>query len=185
MADFALEKSAPFDGCDLPQSLGAARLAAVAMGGIIAVMPLKGQSMAVAGAMKSAFGVTLPKVGEIARASGVELLWFAQGQWLVINADLQKLTAMQNLAAISDQSDGWAMLHLDGADAKAVLARLCPLDFDAVRVGCVARTEFAHIPAMIIPREDGYWIGLPRSFATTAYENIIDTMKSVAAQALL
>ncbi len=186
MADFVLKESAPFEGCDLPVSLGAARLETVGMGAIFAISPLKGQMMGVASALKSVAGITLPKTGTIVQGKNIELVWFAQGQWLAFlpepDAMIQALTG---LAAMSDQSDGWAFMQLSGAGAIPVLARLCPLDFDALSVGWVARSDFAHVPAMIIPRENGFLIGVPRSFAQSVLETTIEAMKSFAAQALV
>ncbi len=186
MAELKLQKSAPFEGCDLPLILGSARLETVSMGAITAVMPFKGQAMSVAKAMKSVLGTRLPMVGKVTQAKDAELVWFGPGQWLIFSDVSKQITeALQGLAAIVDQSDAWLMLNLSGKDAVAVMARLCPLDFDRLMVGQVARTEFCHISAMIIPDSDGYRIMLPRSYAVSVCENILVAMKSLAAQNLL
>ena len=186
MADFSLKESAPFDGCDLPIDLGAARLEPVAMGAIIEVMPFQGQAMAVTAAMKSLFGAALPKVGETLKTDSAEVFWYGQGQWMVCGADSAALTSeLDGLAALVDQSSAYATLYLTGEDHHAVLARLCPLDFDQLKPGQVARSDFAHISATFIPDENGMRILLPRSFARAGYESVVDVMKSIAAQKLL
>ncbi|MCF6304328.1 MAG: hypothetical protein L3J33_03030 [Rhodobacteraceae bacterium] len=186
MAELKLQESAPFEGCDLPLALGSARLETVSMGEITAVMPFKGQAMSVAKALKSVLGTSLPMVGEVTQAKDAELLWFGPGQWLVFsNKPDQIKDALQGLAAVVDQSDGWLGLVLSGKDAGAMMARLCPLDFDGLAVGQVARTDFCHVSTMIIPVEDGCRIMVPRSYAVSVYENILMTMKSLAAQNLL
>lgn len=186
MAELKLQKSAPFEGCDLPLVLGSARLEAQGIAAITAVMPLKGQSMAVAKALKSVIGAALPMVGKVTQVKQAELVWFGPGQWLIFsNKPIQIKDALQGLAAVIDQSDGWLGLVLSGKDAVAVMARLCPLDLDALAVGQVARTDFCHVSAIIIPVEDGFQVMLPRSYAVSVYENIQAAMKSLAAQNLL
>lgn len=186
MADMKLEKSAPFAGCELPITLGSACLEAVEMDAITAVVPFKGQSMMVAKAMKAALGVSLPKVGEVVQANAAKLVWFGPGQWLVFSQQPEPIAdALQGLAAVADQSDGWLVLKLSGLDGTQIMARLCPLDVDNLAVGQVARTEFCHVSAVIFPKEDGFWIMVPRSFAVSVYEQTLDSMKLLAAQNLL
>ncbi len=186
MAEFKLEKGAPFAGCELPLTLGSARLEMVDITAITAVMPLKGQAMAVVKAIKTALAAPLPMVGEVVQAKAAELVWFGPGQWLVFYQNPKPVTdALQGLAAVVDQSGGWLVLELSGTDAAQVMARLCSLDIERLAVGRVARTEFCHVSAMIIPREKGYQIAVPRSFAISVYEHTAIAMRSVAAQALL
>ena len=54
-------------------------------------------------------------------------------------------------AAVTDQSDAWAVVALEGDAAEAVLARLVPVDLRVAvfAVGHVAKTMLAHLSVTI------------------------------------
>ncbi|MBL4806836.1 MAG: hypothetical protein JKY31_06040 [Rhodobacteraceae bacterium] len=188
MARVSLTSQDGFADCDLPFSCGSVQISAQDAGQITAIMPFKGYAMTVATALKDSVGMTLPTVGTVIENNGTEFFWNAQGQWFAFanHAETAKLTAaLQGMAAVSDQSDGWLILALSGTGVRDVLARLCPLDFDDFPLGRVARTEFAHIACTLIPGQTGCRIMVPRSYARAAVDITTEAMKSVAAQALL
>ena len=93
--------------------------------------------------------------------------------------------ALQGIAALTDQSDGWAALCLDGPQAEAVLARLVPLDLRSAVFarGAVLRCQLGHLPAIL--RRTGstaFQILVFRSMAATAVHELHQAMRSVAAR---
>ncbi len=101
------------------------------------------------------------------------LFWYADNAWISTQGPGVEVTDM------------WPGLDLTGADAGAVMARLCGLDVQAMQPGQVARVDLAHCPAIVLPLDNGFHIKLMRSFRESAVVMILAAMKSVAAQALL
>ena len=88
-------------------------------------------------------------------------------------------------AAMVDQSDGWAVLRLEGAGAAEVLARLVPLDLRApqFRRGHTARTELQHMMASLTRLgPDAFLIMVFRSMARTLVHDLTSAMEAVAAR---
>ena len=106
------------------------------------------------------------------------VIWTAVDQWFVLGARPD----VADCAAVTDQSDAWAMLDLTGDGWRDVLARLAPLDADIFEVGQVARTEVAHMAGMVIGIEGGVRLAVMRSFASNLHHHVVDAMQSVTAQ---
>jgi len=151
---------------------------------ITSVAPFDGQQDAVAAALK-ALGLGWPGPGQSVRAGGSACLWTGRGQAFVIGAAPEGLAG---IAALTDQSDGWARMQLDGPGAEAVLARLVALDLRpaAFPEGAVARTGLNHIPSVILREGPGaFQIMVFRSMAGSAIEELQRAMKAVAARAAI
>ncbi len=88
-------------------------------------------------------------------------------------------------AALTDQSDAWAMVRLEGAAAEDVLARLVPVDLrqSVFKRGHTARTMLQHM-AVSITRISGeaFLILAFRSMAGTLVHDLETAMKGVAAR---
>lgn len=178
-----LEIKAATDGVGLPVTQGSVTLAARNLGPLATVAPFRGCHDAASTALAATTGQGLPEQGRAVSVPGVSVIWFAWGQWLVAGHDPAALTnALQGSAAVTDQSDGWAVLSLAGRDAADVLARLCPLDAETIPVGTAARTELAHMMALVVRSDGGWTILVMRSFARSAVHHIAEAMCSVAAQ---
>ncbi len=110
-------------------------------------------------------------------------MWAGQGQWFVVgDIGTELLTdALHTKAAVTDQSDAWVVLTLNGADASEVMTRLCSLDLGALEQGQTARAEFAHMMSCITPTTDGFEIMIMRSFAKTAIHHTQEAMRKLAA----
>lgn len=164
----------------LPIAVGSLTLSEILSGVITSVMPLKGQDKSVSEALKAAIGAGLPQPGRSTGTNGALVLWSGQGQALVLGAKVSPKGA-----AVTDQSDGWACMALDGAGGREVLARLMPVDLRAsvFAVGHVARTLLGHMPCVL--RRTGpenFEIMVFRSMARTAVHELEFAMKSVTAQ---
>lgn len=180
-----LDAETPLWGHALPETQGAATLAVVADTPVASVAPYRGRGADVARVLSERHGVGLPGPGGSAAGSGATCRWAGLDQWFLFGPEPAAVAeALSGLAAVTDQSDGWARLALTGGDAAAVMARLCPLDLHPVAFpeGATARTEFAHMMSAITAIPGGVEVMVMRSFAGTAVHEIIAAMRSVAAQ---
>lgn len=159
----------------LPVDTGAYRLEAAPQGAITALAPY--------GAPGAAFAAP----GRATPHAGGTLLWAGYGNWLATGDLPASLTAA---AAVTDQTDAWAVLRLTGPAPEAVLARLVPLDLRRLHFapGAVARTLAGHIAVLIHRPQsapEALEIWLPRSMAAHGLHEIADAMRSQTARAAL
>ncbi|MEM6587085.1 MAG: sarcosine oxidase subunit gamma [Pseudomonadota bacterium] len=163
--------------------VGNTRLSEVDLGVLTCLAPTKGQDAALSKALKAAHGMALPSVGRANGKEGARAIWF--GHRLALLAGPAPDAGLAQFAALSDQTDAWVCVRLDGADAASVLARLTPLDmrFDAFKRGHTARTELQHM-AVSLTRlsETGFLILAFRSMADTFRHDLEQAMRGVAAR---
>jgi sarcosine oxidase gamma subunit len=69
-------------------------------------------------------GLAMPSPNSFAEKKGARIVWTGRDQAFLIGVSLPELEG----AALTDQTDGWAVLALSGAGAVDVLARLVPVD---------------------------------------------------------
>lgn len=170
--------------CDglLPVIAGDVTLSAPEPARITSVAPFEGKDRAVGTALK-ALGLDWPAPGQAIIRDGISCLWAGRGQAFVIGADP---AGLDRIAALTDQSDGWARMRLEGRGAEAVLTRLVPLDLGAraFPVGSVARSGLNHM--MMVLHRSGpatFEIMVFRSMAATAAHEIGTAMAALAARA--
>lgn len=183
MADIDLTPQSPAAGLDLPKTLGDTTLAEPSVVPMTSVMPFKGKHDACRDALAT-LGLELGAVGQV----GTGTQWMGRGLWFVIGHDPAPLeAALAGLAAVTDQSDGWAVLDLTGGDAAAVLARLTPIDLDpsVFGIGATARTEVAHMAVSVTPTDSGFRLMVLRSFVQTLVEDLLAAMLSIQQQGAL
>lgn len=174
-----IAKSA-FDGLELPFEAGGVTLNAVELDEMVSVSPYQGVD--VSPALKKAVGLELSDVGRFAVKGKTRVIWSGRDQWFVAGPVglAGKLSGLQ--AGITAQADGWAVVQVMGAGAADVLCRLCPLDFEAMAPGDVARSEFQHMQSVILSLDKGFEIMVFRSMARTLVHDLKGAMTSVAAQ---
>ena len=88
-------------------------------------------------------------------------------------------------AALTDQSDGWTVVQLQGAGAANVLARLTPLDLRPAifKRGHTARTDLMHMASSITrTSDDTFMIMVFRSMAGTLLNDLQRAMEGVASR---
>jgi sarcosine oxidase subunit gamma len=164
----------------LPITQGALTLSEVVQRQITSIAPQRGKEKVVATALKKATGLTLPDVGKSDGKDGAQIIWTARGQYFLIGADAPNLSA-----ALTDQSDAWCAVMLDGVEAADVMARLCPIDVSAMQQGDVARSLIGHMSAIIIREADGFQIMVFRAFAKTLIHEMHRAMRTVAAKSTI
>ena len=151
---------------------------------ITSVAPFKGQDKALAKALK-ALGLSFPAPNQVSSKGDVRLVWTGRDQAFLLGAAPQGL---EGLAALTDQSDGWAALSLDGPGAGDVLARLYPMDLRvaAFPVGRVARAPLNHMSSILMRSgPQSFEILVFRSMARTAWHEAEAAMRALAARAAL
>ena len=149
-------------------------LAEVTLGCITSIAAFPGQQPAVATALGQAFPA--PNT----HANG--LCWTGPDQAFLIGRPAPDLAG---LAAITDQSSGWAALRLTGSMAADALARHVPLDLARMAPGQAARAPLGHMQMILMAEQDGFLILVFRSMARTAWHEIAASLAMLAARAAL
>lgn len=162
-----------------PVTHGGVSLSEVVLEGITSVAVLPGGQKAVDKALKP-LGVAFPAPGRFTEKAELRLVWTGRDQAFLLNGAL----ACEG-AALTDQSDGWACLRLEGAAAADVLARLYPLDLRAAAFppGHAARAALGHMSSVLMRVEGGFEILVFRSMARSAWTELEHAMQHVAARA--
>lgn len=162
-------------------TLGTVTLAEVEVGPVTSVAVFPGGGKAVAKGLKT-LGLAMPEPNSFAEKKGARIVWTGRDQAFLMGVEAPALEG----AAVTDQSDGWAVLGLSGAGAVDVLARLVPVDLRlaALPVGRVIRTQLNHMNVVILRTGDHAFeiLGF-RSMARTAWHELETTMLMVAARA--
>ncbi len=160
----------------LPISQDGIEVTEVAVERLMSVAPFAGQDKAVSAALKDQIGGGLAGVN---RRTGV-VTWFGHGTWMV-GGDV----ALDGLAAVTYQSDAWAVVQIAGAGVEDVLARLVPVDLRAqqFKKNHVAKTMLGHMSVTITRvGADAFEIMVMRSMAATLVHDLRTAMRGVAAR---
>ncbi len=170
----------PCDGL-LPKEIGTVSLSETVFEAITSVAPLGGQDKAVSEALKAQIGAALPGPNRTTGKANSRAVWSGRGQVFVLGPSLAPIKG----AAMTDQTDAWACVELDGAAARDVLARLVPIDLrDSVfKRGHAARTQLMHMNIVLMRTgADRYGIMAFRSMAGTLVHDLERAMEAVAAR---
>lgn len=168
----------------LPIECGGVTLSELPIVPITSIMAYKGQEKALSKALKDAHGMALPQPNRMTGREGARAIWFGQGQVMLIGPVPD--TALTRYAALTDQSDAWATVRLQGAGCEDVLARLVPLDLrrHSFRRGHAARSQLQHMNVSLARAGDSaFQIMAFRSMASTLVHELEMAMKGVAARA--
>lgn len=164
--------SAPEPACPFGAALPAARYGAPTDApvrvtarrySLVQLSARRGQSDALAGAMRTAFGLDLPPPGRAATAGDLTALWMQPSTWLLMAPPAEPGTLARSVkdacgdaGSVVDQTQGRAVLLLSGAATRDVLARICRLDLHprAFHAGDVAATPVAELACLLYQRDD-------------------------------
>lgn len=167
----------------LPLTRGELTLSEFDGGTLTWIAPRKGQKAALNAALKAGHGLDWPAPGRSSAAGAARCLWTGMDQAVLMGPAPD--AGLADCAALSAQSDGWALISLTGTDAAEVMARLVPVDLrpSALEVGQVVRTLCQHV-SVTIWRENAETLVIMgfRSMAQTLVHEIEVAMSSVAAQ---
>lgn len=166
----------------LPLTIGGLSLTDATPARITAIAPWPGKGKATGAALKK-LGLDWPAANRAASSGKTLCVWSGRAQAFLINAAPDGL---DRGAALTDISDGWVALALDGVAAGAALARLVPLDLgvSAFPQGASARTSLGHMQVLLHRSgADHFTLFVFRSMIKTAVHEIESAMKAVAARA--
>jgi heterotetrameric sarcosine oxidase gamma subunit len=156
-------------------------LAEVDLGQVWSVAPFPGQEKAVAKALKP-LGLAFPAVNSFVVKGEARIVWTGRAQAFLIGTEVPEMGAV---AAVTDQSGGWACLSLSGRNAAAALMRYVPMDLRvaAFPVGMAARTPLYHMQMILMcVGAEAFEIMVFRSMARTAWHEIEVALTSLAAR---
>lgn len=134
----------------------------------------KGHAGDLAAAIRSRYGLDLPTTPKRVEQGGLAVIWSGPGQWLAVAEDGRDLAcelseAVGAFAAVSDQSDGLAVLRVSGPRVRDALIKGVGLDLHprSFVPGDAAVTMIAHIGTQLWQLDDRptYEIAVYRSFA--------------------
>jgi sarcosine oxidase subunit gamma len=153
---------------------------------LAAVMVRKGAGEALARHVRAAFGLDLPTTPRRAARGTLAFVWAGPGHWLAVTAggdgsSFEKLLRhdLSNLASISDQSDGCAVVRIAGARVRDALAKGVPVDLNprAFAAGDAAVTTVGHIGVHLWQLDEAptYEFAVFRSYAAAFWRWLIDS----------
>lgn len=149
----------------------------------------KGRQAELAATVEKLHGLALPESGRVAASGGKTALWLQPGSWLVTAPAEERAglpgtlaQALSGIAAVVDQSHGRCVLEITGAQARAVLAKLCRLDLHerAFPAGASAVTLVGHVSCLVY-RIEGAAPGFGLIVSSTFAEWLLDELAAAAA----
>ncbi len=160
-------------------SVGGVTLSEAPLASMQSLAAVRGQEKALAKALK-AFGLASPAPNTCLQKDGSLIVWTGREQAFIVGAAPVILPG----AVMTDQSDGWARLRLEGPGTSDVLMRLVPLDLRSVVPGWAARAPLNHMQAILLcPAAGQIDVLVFRSMAQTAWHEIAAAMQMLAARA--
>lgn len=187
---FALKPRAPFAGLPVASSPGRGVILHDRDGlGLATVLARKNAAETLPHRLRERFGIDLPRGPKRSSAGDVALIGTGPGAWLASkerggNAfSVELREAIGDLASISDQSDGHAVLRLSGPKVRNTLYKLVPVDVhpSAFTIGHVAATVAAHIGVTLWRLDDGpdgspvFEIAVYRAYAESFWHALTDS----------
>lgn len=150
-------------------------IATVQDAGLMGMITVRGDLSApwMASAIRDVMGLDLPGQRGVVRGAKGAVVWMSYDELLVVT---DYAAAGQTVAALTaafgaehataaDVSDARAVFHVDGAQARDVLAKLCPVDFADFPVGSVRRTRAAQVAAAL-------WRDSERTFTLVCFRSV-------------
>ncbi|MEM9550728.1 MAG: sarcosine oxidase subunit gamma [Pseudomonadota bacterium] len=177
-----LRSESPCEGM-LPIAMGSATLSEVDPGVMTSLSPFAWAGDAMAEALKTAHGMAWPRPNRATGKEGARAIWFGRAHILLVGPSPDAALAAHG--ALTDQSDAWAVVRLEGDDAVDVLARLVPVDLraSAFRRGFTVRTQLQHMTTSITRvGERAFQIMVFRSMSATLVHDLKTAMEGVAAR---
>lgn len=166
----------------LPLTIGAVTLTEAPRRQVWSIQPYPGSEAALNDALPDGF----PAPNRTTGKDGARLLWSGRAQAFWVCSDAPD-AGLEAHAALTDQTDAWCVLRLEGEGAGDVLARLTPLDLREAQFkrGHTARSLVGHMAAQVTRTAKGFEVMVFRSMAGTAVHELKVAMESVAARSAM
>lgn len=147
----------------------------VAEAGLRGMITLRGDLAAgwMTDAVVAATGCAIPAQRRVERAGDMAVAWMSYDELLILcdyaaapalAAKLGDLLSGQ-FATVANVSDARAVFTVTGAQAGDALAKLCPVDFGALREGDIRRTRAAQVAAAI-------WVSGPQEMTLVCFRSV-------------
>ncbi|MEO1552072.1 MAG: sarcosine oxidase subunit gamma [Pseudomonadota bacterium] len=154
MLDLTLTAAPALGGYD--KRFGDTRLVEMANLPLTSIALPLGMSLNMAQAVKDAFGLDWPDVGRATQSGDATLAMLSPDQALLIGPEVALHdTPLANHGYLTDQTDVWVALDLEGPGRFAAMERLCPVDLAPGHFGTghFARTVMEHMGAVVLWRD--------------------------------
>ncbi len=136
--------------------------------------------------INNSLGTTWPNTGSSTTSAdgAYRLLGLQADQVFVLmsspsvdNGQSNKLPDLGNSAYVTDQSDSWAGLFIDGDSAVQALERICPIDLhpSTFGVGRVTRTSMEHLTVIIVREADNRFLLLSPTSSAHSFLHALET----------
>jgi glycine cleavage system aminomethyltransferase T len=150
----------------LPVPLAGCTLSALPPVRITSIAPFPGQDTVLCARLGG-----FPGPGEVLRLQGIDLVWAGRALAFVFGDDLPDGIGAH--CALSEQTDGWCGVGLQGAGAAALLARRLPFDLRNMPAPASARSVMDHIPVLVLRRaSDRFELWVWRSMVQSALHRL-------------
>lgn len=136
-------------------------------------------------AIRSAYGAALPDIGRMALSRDEKTTLMRLGSDLAFvlfscetpDAEARVAGKLGDAAYVTDQTDVWCALKIDGPGSRAALERICMLDLhaDAFTDGAVARTVMEHLGVIIARTGTDSFLLLSASSSAKSFLHAIET----------
>ena len=150
---------------------------------ITSIAPYPGRKPQV-GAILAPLGLSFPEPNTVVAQGAARLLWTGRDMAFLIGVGAPATLA--DHAALTDQTDGWAILTLSGPMAEAALMRPVPLDLrlSAFPVGRTTRAPLNHMQAILTRTgAQAFEVMVFRSMARTAWAELAEALEVLEARA--
>ena len=171
--------------CDglLPITVGSVALSEVVPEAVTSVTAFKGQGKTVSAAIEAEHGLKMPAPNRSTGNAKLRAIWTGPNQALLIGGPITGDLSVS--ASMTDQTDAWCIVRLEGDQSVEVLARLTPIDLRSSKFkrGHTAKTDLMHMMASITKTgANAFEIMVFRSMAKTLVHDLTTAMESLAAR---
>ena len=137
-------------------------------------------------ALSNSLQLSWPNIGQCSTASNALCLGLQPDQCFVIieeghpNAK-EAYSKLNDVAAVTDQSDGWITIELSGNRTRDVLERICAIDLDANHFTnhSVARTSMEHLNVILVRCDEDFLMLSPRTSAESFLHAVVQSAEFV------
>ena len=138
--------------------------------------------------LESKVGLSLPETGERSSNEDTTLLGLQADQCFLVSEGRREApaaamkTLLGNSAYLSDQTDSWVVLDIQGPDSHAALERICQIDLgaDVFQANKVARTSMEHLNVIVHPIDNGFRLFSARSSANSFLHAVTESLRNIS-----
>lgn len=195
MVEKTLKAESPLHGYS--QRIGDTQVREIVNLNIVSMAVASGKQSLLDDLLREKIGLSWPRAGTIVRnGDTIALLGLQADQCFMVtrNPDEDQVHAsvkptvtalaslIGNAAYLTDQSDSWAILELEGPSVLQALERICPVDLSATEFDThsVARTSMEHLSVIVEkPDTDLYRLYSPRSSANSFLHAVTTSLHNI------